>query len=106
MTRFTDVAASKVSISKFSGRDFGGNARLPRGEGPSKRDPTMTSGRTRHNKLVHFAAQGADGARKALPAGTFADVRITSAAPHFLRGELVEVTAPPRHRTRIPVTAG
>ena len=75
-------------------------------EGPSKRNPTMTSGRTRHNKLVHFAAHGADDDRKALPAGTFADVRITSAAPHFLRGELVEVTARPRHRTRIPVTAG
>ena len=26
-------------------------------------------------------------------------------APHHLRGELVEVTAAPRHRTRIPVTA-
>ena len=29
-----------------------------------------------------------------------------SAGPHFLRGELVEVLAAPRHRTRIPVAAG
>ena len=35
-----------------------------------------------------------------------ADVLVTGAAPHFLRGELVAVTAPARHRTRIPVAAG
>jgi hypothetical protein len=29
-----------------------------------------------------------------------------SAAPHHLRGELLEVTAKPRHRIRIPVVAG
>jgi tRNA-2-methylthio-N6-dimethylallyladenosine synthase len=66
-------------------------------EGPSKRDPNVTSGRTRQNKLVHLAA--------VLPAGTFADVRITRAAPHFLAGDLVAVTARPRHKTRIPVVA-
>jgi tRNA-2-methylthio-N6-dimethylallyladenosine synthase len=69
-------------------------------EGPSKRDSKMTSGRTRHNKLVHFAAQ--------LQAGTFADVRITQAAPHYLMGELQQVTATPRHKpakTRIPLVA-
>ena len=42
----------------------------------------------------------------ALPAGTWADVRITRAAPHFLVGELLAVTARPTHRTRIPVVAG
>jgi tRNA-2-methylthio-N6-dimethylallyladenosine synthase len=75
-------------------------------EGPSKRDPKMTSGRTAHNKLVHVPAQ--------LVPGTFADVRITRAAPHFLAGELVEVTAAPKEgrganepkkRVRIPVVA-
>jgi len=70
-------------------------------EGPSKRDPAMASGRTAQNKLVHVPAPPG-----ALPAGTWADVRITGAAPHFLRGELVEVTARPSHRTRIPVVAG
>jgi len=70
-------------------------------EGPSKKDPTVTTGRTRHNKLVHFAA--GDGAAPA--PGAYATVRITGAAPHHLRGELVEVTARPRHRTRIPVVA-
>jgi tRNA-2-methylthio-N6-dimethylallyladenosine synthase len=69
-------------------------------EGPSKKDPTVTTGRTRQNKLVHFRTP--DGV---LPAGTFADVTITGAAAHFLRGELAAVTARPRHRTRIPVAA-
>jgi tRNA-2-methylthio-N6-dimethylallyladenosine synthase len=73
-------------------------------EGPSRKDPSLVTGRTRQNKLVHFAAGGAGGA--ALPAGTFAQVRVTGAAPHHLTGELVEVTARPRHRTRIPVAAG
>jgi hypothetical protein len=40
-----------------------------------------------------------------VPVGSYADVLVTGAAPHFLRGELVEVTAGPRHKTRIPVSA-
>jgi tRNA-2-methylthio-N6-dimethylallyladenosine synthase len=67
-------------------------------EGPSKRDSSVLSGRTRQNKLVHFAA--AD-----LPAGAYAAVAITRAAPHHLGGEVVEVLDQPRRRTRIPVVA-
>lgn len=69
-------------------------------EGPSKKDPAVTTGRTRQNKLVHFVAP------TPLRPGTYATVLVTSAAPHFLRGDLVEVTAAARHRTRIPVTVG
>ncbi|MDP9386893.1 MAG: tRNA (N6-isopentenyl adenosine(37)-C2)-methylthiotransferase MiaB [Actinomycetota bacterium] len=68
-------------------------------EGPSRKDAGLLTGRTRQNKLVHFASPP-------LAAGTFATVRVTAAAPHHLMGELVEVTARPRHRTRIPVAAG
>jgi tRNA-2-methylthio-N6-dimethylallyladenosine synthase len=73
-------------------------------EGPSKKDPTVVSGRTRQNKLVHVAnPPGEDPLR----AGTFADVRITAAADHWLRGELLTVTAAAQpRRIRIPVTAG
>jgi tRNA-2-methylthio-N6-dimethylallyladenosine synthase len=69
-------------------------------EGPSRKDADVLTGRTRQNKLVHF--------RSAAPiaAGSFAEIRVTAAAPHHLSGELLEVTARPRHRTRIPVTAG
>jgi tRNA-2-methylthio-N6-dimethylallyladenosine synthase len=69
-------------------------------EGVSKRDPSRISGRTRQGKLVHFATD-----RVTAPAGAFAMVRILRGAPHFLEAELVEVTARPRHRTRIPVVA-
>ncbi|HXY91104.1 MAG TPA: tRNA (N6-isopentenyl adenosine(37)-C2)-methylthiotransferase MiaB [Acidimicrobiia bacterium] len=62
-------------------------------EGPSKKDPALWSGRTRQNKLVHFAP-GDAGTR----AGRFADVHVTFAAPHWLRGDLVGA------RTRIPVS--
>ena len=74
-------------------------------EGPSKKDARVTSARTKQGKLVHFPYRATDGEQRALPAGTFATVEITSAAAHFLRGELREITERPRHRTRIPVTA-
>ncbi|WP_421119562.1 tRNA (N6-isopentenyl adenosine(37)-C2)-methylthiotransferase MiaB [Aquihabitans daechungensis] len=69
-------------------------------EGPSRKDPSVVTGRTRQNKLVHFASESP------LRVGTYAEVLVTGAAPHFLRGDLVGVTAPARHRTRIAVTAG
>ncbi|MET0150593.1 MAG: tRNA (N6-isopentenyl adenosine(37)-C2)-methylthiotransferase MiaB [Acidimicrobiales bacterium] len=69
-------------------------------EGPARRDPSLTSGRTRQNKLVHFSVDGG------LRPGTVADVVITGAGAHHLRGDLLGVTATPRHRLRIPVVAG
>ncbi|MDQ6928728.1 MAG: radical SAM protein, partial [Actinomycetota bacterium] len=70
-------------------------------EGASKRDESKTTGRTRQNKLVHFAADAAS----APAPGSYATVLVTGAAPHYLRGDLIEVTDGPRHRTRIPVAA-
>ena len=69
-------------------------------EGPSKRDASVLTGRTTQNKLVHFVPAAP------LRPGTLALVEVTDAAPHFLRGELREVLSVPRHRTRIPVSAG
>ncbi len=68
-------------------------------EGPSKRDPGTLSGRTRQNRLVHFVST------KPLRTGTYARVLVCEAATFHLSGELIEVTAPARHRTRIPVAA-
>jgi len=68
-------------------------------EGPSKRDPAVTSGRTRQNKLVHFTPVG-----PAPAPGAYATVHVTGAAPHHLRGELIEVTAGPSTPRRIPVS--
>jgi tRNA-2-methylthio-N6-dimethylallyladenosine synthase len=68
-------------------------------EGPSKKDPTVISGRTRQNKLVHFNPP------RPLRTGCYATVRITRAAPHFLVGEFVDFISEPAHKLRIPVAA-
>jgi len=73
--------------------------------GPSKHDAAQWSGRTRQNKLVHFPADAAPGGVRLL-AGAMAQVRVARAAPHWLAGEVVEVTPPARRpRVRIPVVA-
>jgi tRNA-2-methylthio-N6-dimethylallyladenosine synthase len=51
-------------------------------EGSSKKDLSKLTGRTRTNKLIHFPGK--------VPSGEFRAVRITSAAPNHLEGELVE----------------
>ena len=70
-------------------------------EGPSKRDPSVFTGRTKQNKLVHFKP------RSVPPAvGAYASVEVTSAAPHHLVGEMTGV-APNQNkprRVRIPVS--
>jgi tRNA-2-methylthio-N6-dimethylallyladenosine synthase len=68
-------------------------------EGPSKKDPGVLSGRTRQNKLVHFAPP------RPLRPGTYAEVEITDAAPHHLIGRFVAVTREATHKVRIPVAA-
>jgi tRNA-2-methylthio-N6-dimethylallyladenosine synthase len=69
-------------------------------EGPSKKDPSRRSGRTRQGKLLHFDADPS-----IAPAGALVEVTVTHAAPHWLAGELraSPLEAPPR--VRIPVTA-
>jgi tRNA-2-methylthio-N6-dimethylallyladenosine synthase len=69
-------------------------------EGPSKRDASVLTGRTRQNKLVHF------GSPDPIRSGSFAEVRVVDSASHYLMGELVDVTARPRHRTRIALSVG
>ena len=66
-------------------------------EGPSKKNASITSGRTRQNKLIHFRSQ------HVLRPGTYATAEVTDAGPHHLMGRLIEVTHIPAHRTRIPV---
>ncbi len=93
------VVVERSALAKHQARE--GRVEEVVVEGPSKRDPTVTSGRTVQGKLVHFRVPGGQVARP----GSFADVLITRGAPHFLTGELVSVTSSPTHRTRIPVTA-
>lgn len=102
-----DVAAERMerlrTVIERSAR-LGNESRVGRVEdvlveGPSKRDRNTLAGRTRQNRLVHFASA------QALRTGTYARVLVREAATFHLSGELIEVTAPPRHRTRIPVAA-
>ena len=53
-------------------------------EGPSRKDPNELMGRTENNRIVNFPAP-------ARLIGQFADVAITQANPHSLRGEVVIV---------------
>ncbi len=69
-------------------------------EGPSKKDPSVTSGRTGQNKLVHFTPS------LPLRPGAYATVEITAAAPHHLLGQFVAVTHHATHKVRIPVAVG
>ena len=70
-------------------------------EGPSKKDASVWSGRTRHNRLVHFPVPAGD----TVTSGAYVDVRVDRAAPHWLRGEVVRVVRPARRRrVRIPVS--
>ena len=55
-------------------------------EGPSRKDPDELAGRTDNNRVVNFVASSPNRARLI---GQFIDVRITSALPHSLRGEIV-----------------
>jgi tRNA-2-methylthio-N6-dimethylallyladenosine synthase len=63
-----------------------------------KGGPAVFSGRTRQSKLVHFEGES-------LRPGALAEVLVTQAAPHFLKGKLLRVVAEPRYRNVIPVMA-
>ncbi len=68
-------------------------------EGRSKTDAAMLTGRTRHNRLVHFPST------EPVKPGTGARVLVTEGHLSYLMGELTEITHPARHRTKIPVAA-
>ena len=55
-------------------------------EGPSRKDPDELAGRTDNNRVVNFVVASPNRVRLV---GQFIDVRITSALPHSLRGEIV-----------------
>ncbi len=75
-------------------------------EGPSKKDPSVTTGRSRRNTLAHFPTPSGPAPQP----GTYAQVEVTAAAANFLQGTLVDVEVPPAPaasappaRRRIPV---
>ncbi|MGH9041428.1 MAG: tRNA (N6-isopentenyl adenosine(37)-C2)-methylthiotransferase MiaB [Acidimicrobiia bacterium] len=81
MTRLTEVV-ERSALVRHEARV--GRVEEVLVEGPSKKDAALTTGRTRQNKLVHFAGD-------VLP-GHFTRVRVERAAPHYLRGTLATRT--------------
>ncbi len=69
-------------------------------EGPSKRNPDRLSGRTEHNRLVHFKPP------VPIRAGSLVSVRIVEASITNMIAEFVDLVKEPTHKTRIPVAAG
>jgi tRNA-2-methylthio-N6-dimethylallyladenosine synthase len=103
MRRLTEVV-ERHALEKHSARI--GHTESLLLEGPSKNDDTMWSGRTRQNKLVHFPWKGGSPGDADVMVGGTADVVVTYAAPHWLRGDLVDAQPAPRPaRIRIPVVA-
>ncbi len=58
-------------------------------EGSSRKDPEVLASRTRQGKLVHFGA-----GKLPMPPGSYGAVRVTSAGPHHLAGDLVSRETP------------
>lgn len=76
--RFERLVAAQQQISLERNREVVGSELEVMVEGPSKKDASRLTGRTRTNKLVHFEAEAAE--------GDFLQVLITGAAPSHLEG--------------------
>lgn len=76
--RFDRLVALQNEITFERNREQVGRVESVMVEGPSKRDDTVATTRTRGNRIVHVAGEW--------DPGTFFDVRITRAAPHHLEG--------------------
>jgi tRNA-2-methylthio-N6-dimethylallyladenosine synthase len=95
--RFDRLVDLQRTLSLESNRRMIGRTEEVIVEGPSKKDPGRMTGRTRTNKLVHFASD--DTAE-----GAFASVVVTGAGAHHLEGEVVGgVRAPERRTLTLPL---
>ena len=80
--RFERLVALQERLSLQANRGVVGTTVEVLVEGPSKKDPSQVTGRTRTNKVVHFASGATE--------GEFVDVAITEAASHYLVGEAMD----------------
>jgi tRNA-2-methylthio-N6-dimethylallyladenosine synthase len=80
--RIAELIGLQNSITKSKMRAAIGNVLEVLVEGPSERDPQKWSGRTRQNKMVHFAGDE-------ISRGVTVPIRIVGAGTWTLRGEVV-----------------
>ena len=78
--RFDRLVELQTAISLERNQAMVGSVQEVLVEGPSKKDPTMTTARTRGNKPVHASGR--------FEPGTYLDFEITGASPHHLRGKV------------------
>jgi tRNA-2-methylthio-N6-dimethylallyladenosine synthase len=78
--RFDRLVAKQNQITFERNRAEVGMRREVLVEGPSRKDPSIATTRTRGNKIAHVVGSWTP--------GTFLDVRVTRAAPHHLEAEL------------------
>jgi tRNA-2-methylthio-N6-dimethylallyladenosine synthase len=83
LERLARLQAQLEAQEQAASRAMVGSVQRVLVEGPSRRDPVELAGRTANNRTVNFA--GAAGLRD-----RFADLRITEARHHSLRGELLD----------------
>ncbi|MGH2788808.1 MAG: tRNA (N6-isopentenyl adenosine(37)-C2)-methylthiotransferase MiaB [Actinomycetota bacterium] len=95
--RFDRLVELQRSLSFEANRRSIGRTEEVIVEGSSKKDAGKLTGRTRTNKLVHFASDGSH-------EGTFRTVRITGAGAHHLEGEpLGDAVREPRPALTLPL---
>ena len=78
--RFDRLVTAQNQITFERNQGEVGSCREVLVEGPSRKDPSIATTRTRGNKIVHIPGTW--------DPGTFLDVRVTRAAPHHLEGAL------------------
>jgi tRNA-2-methylthio-N6-dimethylallyladenosine synthase len=81
--RFDRLVELQSGITFARNRERVGRVEQVMVEGPSKRDPSVMTTRSRGNRIVHVPGM--------VDAGEIFDVRITRAAPHHLVGESIAV---------------
>lgn len=79
--RFDRLVALQNQISLEKNLELVGSRREVLVEGPSKKDPSVVTSRTRGNRPLHIVGTH--------PAGAYLEVEVTRAAPHHLFGEVV-----------------
>jgi tRNA-2-methylthio-N6-dimethylallyladenosine synthase len=97
--RFERLVALQESISLEKNQAAIGKDYEVLVEGPSRKDASRLTGRTRTGKIVHFDSDGAE-------PGSLRPVRITAASPHHLSGTLVDGRSEaPRRSMTLPLAS-
>ncbi|MDR3300375.1 MAG: tRNA (N6-isopentenyl adenosine(37)-C2)-methylthiotransferase MiaB [Candidatus Accumulibacter sp.] len=86
LERLTRLQQRIDELAQSVSRSMVGTVQRVLVEGPSKKNGNELAGRTDNNRVVNFKGDFANSARLT---NRFVDVRVTSAMPHSLRGEIL-----------------